>query len=389
MELEVVIEKRFYRCKQQKIWTDNAFPFAFWQRYLGVFASLTIIARVHEVTEPQPQWQQVTGDRVTLVALPGYVGPAEFLRALPQTLSILRTRRHLAVRTLYRVPGILSWLHQLTVRPARGTYAVEVVGDPADTFAKGASKGALRPVIKAIFTALLRYQCRHAGAVSYVTRAALQQRYPPGTQAFHTYYSSICLHDDDYKKVSTYFVTRPPQLLCIGNLSQPYKGCDTMLQALQKFQQQRETVQLTWVGGGALQPYYEALAQQLGVAHMVTFTGNVACRVRMRQLLDACDLFVLPSRQEGLPRVLIEAMARSRLCVATRVGGVPELLPANRIVNRDDPAGLMHAIQACLAMTASEQLTEAHGHYERAQHYHDRVLQQRRVELYHTLRELA
>ncbi|MCU7553653.1 glycosyltransferase [Alteromonas sp. ASW11-19] len=389
MELEVVIEKRFYRCREQKVWTENAFPYAFWLRYLSVFSTLTIIARVHEVNEPQSQWQQVTGEGVELVALPGYVGPTQFLRALPKTLSILRKRRNRAGRTLYRVPGILSWLHQLIVRPSRGSYAVEVVGDPADTFAKGASSGALRPVIKAVFTSLLRYQCRHAGAVSYVTRAALQQRYPPGQQAYHTHYSSICLHDDDYKKVSTYTISRPPQLLCIGNLSQPYKGCDTMLQALQLFQQQRHTVQLTWVGGGSLQLYYEALAEKLGVAHMVTFMGNVACRARIRQLIDACDLFVLPSRQEGLPRVLIEAMARSRLCVATQVGGVPELLPADRIVARDDPAGLMRCIQASLAMSAGEQLAEANGHYQRAQDYHDSQLQQRRVALYHTLRQLA
>ena len=55
--------------------------------------------------------------------------------------------------------------------------------------------------------------------------------------------------------------------------------------------------------------------------------------------LDAADVFVLPSRQEGLPRAMIEAMARSLPCVGSDVGGISELIP-DWVVPPNDPQAL-------------------------------------------------
>jgi glycosyltransferase involved in cell wall biosynthesis len=67
----------------------------------------------------------------------------------------------------------------------------------------------------------------------------------------------------------------------------------------------------------------------------------------VRRILDAADLFVLPSRTEGLPRALVEAMARGLPCVGSAVGGIPELLDDSELVPAGDPAFLaakMHEV---------------------------------------------
>lgn len=387
MQVDVVIEQRFYQCAQGKLWTENAFANAFWQRYLMVFSQVNIVARVQSVATPQPQWQRVDGDGVSWLALPFYLGPSQFLRNLPALVNVLRQRRKLARAVIYRVPGILSLLYQWFAMPMGKKYAAEVVGDPADVFAKGASHNPLRPFIKFAFVNMLRWQCRKAIASAYVTRYSLQTHYPPGKGRFSTHYSSIQLQDADFQQqdVNHYQWQGPLKLICIGNLAQPYKGCDFVLETLAKLKQQGVACQLTWLGGGALLPQMQTLADELGIAEQVHFVGNVSQRQDIRNALDQADVFLLGSRQEGLPRVLIEAMARSKVAVATNVGGVPELLPGERIIERDNHQQLIQQIRQLQAMSPAQRCELGAVNYQHALDYADQELVKRRRALYLSL----
>ncbi|MEM0338009.1 MAG: glycosyltransferase [Candidatus Caldarchaeum sp.] len=85
-----------------------------------------------------------------------------------------------------------------------------------------------------------------------------------------------------------------------------------------------ETPVYLWlVGDGELRPAMEQLAQELGVADRVRFWG---IRSDVADILNAADIFVLPSKWEGNPLSVMEAMATGLPVVATAVGGVPELV---------------------------------------------------------------
>jgi glycosyltransferase involved in cell wall biosynthesis len=122
----------------------------------------------------------------------------------------------------------------------------------------------------------------------------------------------------------------------------PQKGWDVLLEAAARLAVVR--ADLTWllVGDGPLHAALARRAAELGVA--ARFTG---ARTDMADVLGCADVVVLASRSEGLPFTLLEAMALGKPVVATRVGGVPEVVEdgrSGRLVPRDDPAALASAV---------------------------------------------
>ena len=99
--------------------------------------------------------------------------------------------------------------------------------------------------------------------------------------------------------------------------------------------------ELTVIGDGRYRAELEALAASLDLP--VRFTSQLK-RPQVMAELDDANLFVLASRTEGLPRAVIEAMARGLPCVGTRVGGIPELLDSRALC---DPDRLKASSTAC------------------------------------------
>lgn len=108
----------------------------------------------------------------------------------------------------------------------------------------------------------------------------------------------------------------------VGRLDEQ-KGIDYLLPAFKEVAGKINKVTLLIVGTGPQQEALQGLSDQLGLAERVVFTGY---RSDVEDLFGLMDAFVLPSRWEGLPMVLMEAMNHSLPIVSTIVGGVPELI---------------------------------------------------------------
>jgi glycosyltransferase involved in cell wall biosynthesis len=118
-----------------------------------------------------------------------------------------------------------------------------------------------------------------------------------------------------------------PRILTVGRLScaDTYKGFDTLIEAMPLVRREYPTARLRIVGTGDDQPRLVALAQRIGVAGSVDFTGPIDDEA-LRAEYAACDLFALPSRKEGFGLVYLEAMAYGKPCIGARAGGVPEVI---------------------------------------------------------------
>lgn len=135
------------------------------------------------------------------------------------------------------------------------------------------------------------------------------------------------------------------QLLCVGRLTSA-KGQAILLAAVALLLQQGTTVMLTLVGTGPDEASLKAYADELGISAQVHFTGAVD-QDHILDFYRAADIFVLPSFAEGLPVVLMEAMAMEIPCITTAITGVPELITTGVdgvLVPASDTQGLAAAI---------------------------------------------
>ena len=132
------------------------------------------------------------------------------------------------------------------------------------------------------------------------------------------------------------------------------KDYGTLFEALALLDQKGHAFELDLVGDGPDRQTLEAHAERLGLASRVHFLGE---RPDVEQLLPKMDVFVLSSREEGIPNALLEAMAAARPAVATAVGGTPEVM-------EDGESGWLVPAQAPQAL--ADALEDALNHPEEA-----------------------
>jgi glycosyltransferase involved in cell wall biosynthesis len=127
------------------------------------------------------------------------------------------------------------------------------------------------------------------------------------------------------------------------------KGTDTLLEAAARLGSHGVARwQLVLVGDGPMRGELEALAARLGIAERTLFVG---ARTDVREALAALDVFILPSRTEGMSNALLEAMAMACPVVATAVGGTPEVVTegaSGLLVPPEQPDAMAAAVARAL-----------------------------------------
>jgi L-malate glycosyltransferase len=139
------------------------------------------------------------------------------------------------------------------------------------------------------------------------------------------------------------------QLVAVtANMRFAFKGHRQLIDAAALLAPNWPNLKLVLFGEGELRPELEAQVQRLGIERNFIFAGG---RSDVKSLLPLCDLAVLPSLTEGLPNAVLEYMAAGLPVVATRVGGIPELITdghTGRLVPPGEPRALADAIEALL-----------------------------------------
>ena len=382
MNLVVSCESRFGLCNGKAASPHFSYERQ-WKHYLEVFDGVTVISRLEN--KEQPMANPVEGPGVKHLALPAYTGPRQYLQKQAEIRRIIEANCPAESAYLLIVPGTIAGVVWEVIRRRRQPYGVEVIGDPYDVMAPGACKHALRPFFRWYLPRELRKHCKSAVAAMYVTKTALQKRYPCDGRLYAA--SNLYLPDDKVVDAPrTWRQEGRKRLITVGSFNQLYKAPDVLIMATAQCVRAGLDVEVELVGDGELLPQLRQLAEDEGIKDRVIFAGRVQGGDAVYAKLDAADLFILPSHQEGLPRAAVEAMARALPCIGSTVGGFPELFPSEDLVTPGDVQGLARKIRDFV--TNSQRMATAGArNLETCKDYVDSHLRRIRKDFYTYLRD--
>ena len=281
---------------------------------------------------------------------------------------------------IIRLDSFLGLIAAKRCRKKNKKYLIEVVGCVWDSFW---NKGLYGKIVALPLLKIMQNEIKVAPFVVYVTEAFLQKRYP--TNGINTNISNVLLpkHDDEIIKRRIKKINENSNLfhiVTIAAVSVRYKGQDSVIKALGKLKKHGKTNYIYHLIGSGSQAYLKDIAKKFDVENQVIFHGGMR-HDEVIDFLDKCDIYIQPSKQEGLPRSLIEGMSRGMICFGTNVAGIPELLDSDFLfsVHKNNYSEIADLIDK---IDKEKYITQANRNFIEAQKYEMDVLNNRRFKFF-------
>ncbi|MFQ9795338.1 MAG: glycosyltransferase [Bacteroides uniformis] len=275
--------------------------------------------------------------------------------------------------TFVKMPSFSVGRYALHVLKSKETkYVTEVVGCAFDTLWYYSVKGKLLAIINYLIT---RYYVSKSKNVIYVTSAFLQKRYPSYGNSLSC--SNVRIDNNTTNSYNNLVLENLNKgIMAIGTASPvdiKFRDQETVLRAIKLLKEKNIVVHYYLAGGGDSSRLKE-LALQLNVEEQVFFLGELNHN-QVISFFNSIDVYVHPSKAEGLPRALIEAMSKGKLAIGAKTGGIPELLPYEYIFNKGDYHKLCDIISNIIPEDISIQ---GHLNYVKSLQFDKRLLDKKR-----------
>lgn len=374
-------EGKYYAASQEKA--------DFYLRYLRVFDKLRLVTRC--VDEKELKKSRIPlDDRIEYVNIPLFQGPKQYAIKYFYVGRLLSDVVYGCDAAILRLPSTLAMRIYEKVRCSSIPYATEIVFDAYDGFIT--SKSLLHKLLWKIIDKKMRQICYKANGVSCVTEHYLQRRYFTKLKdGFSSNYSSLALPKSFYGSNKSFPKNKTIIISHVANQVEynGRKGHKELIEAAAILKQQNINVEVRFAGkdyfGG--QEKLTEFVRKKEVADRVKFLGYVD-RKTLEEILSTSDLFVLPTRAEGLPRVIIEAMAKGLPCISTNVSGNPELLDSHWLISYDDVLTLAERIkELCTNVELYNEVSITN--FKKSCDYEASILEKRRDKFYKKLRDLV
>lgn len=394
MDVLIVADGHYYIDKNENVYAESVFDYRFYSRYLSCFDKVYAIVRAQQIDELPKGCMLASGENVSFLLLPDTHGVKEYFINRRKTKKLVETYIKEFECAIFRVPGVVSNLVAGIYQKSGKKFAIEVVVDPWEYFAKGTVKGVSRPIVRYLWTHRLKYFCQKAVAVSYVTEKYLQEKYPckamENKKGYITAsYSSVELPDDSFGKEKTYKKSDKHILSHVANSFSGYgKGHLEAMQVVKRLNELGYDTEINFVGDGKLLGEFRKYAGKLGIADKVNFMGRLPSGESVRKVMRDSDIFLFPTKAEGLPRVVLEAMAEGVPIISSPVCGIPEIIDQDLLFVPKDIEGMAKKI-AYLFNRFDILMKISQRNIVRAQQYKSSLLQKKRDTFYKEYREIC
>lgn len=312
-----------FRKVDGKLYSTGGLNNAVLGRYTKYCDNLVVIARIMNEESVNDRWSLITDPKVTIK------GNTSFrYRELEDEVKSCD-------KMIVRLPSFLG-IQALDINANYNKpYFIEMVGCAWDALWNHGFKGK----IIAPFMMLKNKQLiKRADYVLYVTKEFLQYRYPSYGKTLGCSDVEIIEIDDCIEAKRIEKIKKKESILKIGTVAAidvPYKGQEYVIRALGELKKRGCLRYEYYLVGNGKSKRLEEIARDCNVTEAVHFLGGMP-HEKVFEWLDSIDLYIQPSKQEGLPRALVEAMSRGLPVIGSITGGIPELVSENYLFHKGD-----------------------------------------------------
>lgn len=361
----------------------------FYYRYLRVFENLRLVTRCIHEEKLKPTRIPIEDSRIEYIPVPVYHGPSQYVKSYRAIDKTLRNIIKDCDRAILQLPCTIAMHTSKYIIKSKIPYATEVVYDAEDGWRS--ENNIVRKLLWKRIDSRMRSICRKAYGVACVTSQYLQQHYFSNRKnAFVSNYSSLALPKDFYGQPRKYPTKSIFTIVHIANkiFYEGRKGHLESIKAIGVLKQKGIIVNICFAGAivDNSPEKLENYAKTLGIESQIKFLGFLN-RSELSTFLNNADIFILPTKAEGLPRVLIEAMAKGLPCVTTNVSGNSELIDKDYLVDYDDVEGLAKKLQKLICEATSYE-NESINNFSKSKSYEASILESRRDNFYNELKNI-
>lgn len=383
MKILLFLEYKFYISQDNNLYAEKVIDKQYLDRYLNVFDEITICARVSKTLikhMPEP----LVDNRISIIPLPDKSATGIMMNCKEIAKKISKQCSNYQGKTkvdglIIRGPSSISYLAYEVYKLTKLPYVVEMVINPKNFFydrhgLKGWIIGFIGTHIIVNHTKKL---CYDANGVCYVTKHILQDSYPSRSikqgfsdnNYFDAYALDVMLDENGFSNNIFYHNKNESFIIChTGWMVGENKGHRLVLQVLKHLIDDGLNCKIKFIGDGPMKNSFMTYAKELGLSDNVVFLGQVNGYTKLQKELATSHLFLFPSRIEGLPRAIVEAMANSLPVVSFDNDGIPELINSRYLAHVGDIEKLytltkmFYENEELRVMVANENFYKAHDY---------------------------
>lgn len=354
------------------------------QRYSMLAEKINFLIRVSPWDDKR-KYDRVP-DEISVYEVPNTKGVQYYFENHGAADSIIESVVKQSDCLVLRIPGSIPNAAYRYINKYSKPWMIELCACPWDSYW---NHSALGKIVAPYMYLSTRKLVKNADWVSYVTESFLQRRYPfkEGAHTLSCSNVEICAVPDDVLDTRISNIRSKNKLsspLIVGTaatLDVRYKGQEHVIRAIPLLEKMGISIEYHLAGGFNRDPedvYLINLVRDLGLTDKVKILGSLSSS-EMLDYYDSLDIYIQPSKQEGLPRSVIEAMSRGVPCLGTNIAGIPELLPQECLFKK----GSDNAVAEAIYRLSDCDLTKyAEANFYRARHYQHDVLSEMRKEFY-------
>lgn len=322
-------------------------------------------------------------EEIGIISVPNFKSPTKYFKNKGKADKIIEKTIKDMDYVVLRTQSSIAQLALKYVKKYDKPYIIESVGCSWDTYWNHSTLGKL---IAPYMFYKTKNAIKNAPYVYYVTNSFLQERYPTNGKKVACSNVVIKKYDESVlnERINKIKHFNPTEKLIFGTagaLSTRYKGQEYVIKSLKYFIDKGYNVEYHLAGGysgNQKNTFLYDLAVKEGVIDRVIFEGSLSAE-QMVKYYDSLDIYVQPSKQEGLPRAVIEAMSRGCPALGTNIAGIPELIQKECLFKKGNVKSFINAVERLMN---SDQISIAKENFYNAQLYEDKVLEMKRKKFY-------